>query len=123
LAVETITLYRPVGAKELKLIEALAWRAFPPRLPEQSIFYPVLNEEYATEIARDWNAKESGSGFVTRFRVSADYVRRFDVQTVGGSVHKELWVPAEELAEFNRNIIGVIEVIAEFHAEPRTTAN
>ena len=123
MAVETITLYRPVGPKELKLIEASGWRAFPPRLPEQPIFYPVLNEEYAAQIAHDWNTKESGSGFVTKFRVNAEYVRRFKVQTVGGSMHKELWVPGEELAEFNRNIIGVIEVIAEFHAEPRTTAN
>ena len=120
---ETVTLYRPVGPRELELIEAAGWRAFPPRLPEQPIFYPVLNEEYATQIARDWNTKESGSGFVTKFSVNAEYVRRFQVQTVGGSMHKELWVPAEELQEFNRNIIGTIEVIAEFHGEPRTTAN
>ena len=110
-----ITLYRPVGPKELELIEASGWRAFPPRLPEQPIFYPVLNEEYAVQIARDWNVKESGAGFVTRFSVKADYASRFPVQTVGGSQHKELWVPAEELAEFNRNIVGLIEVIAEFH--------
>jgi hypothetical protein len=113
---ETIALYRPVGAAELKLIEQSGWRAFPPRLPEQPIFYPVLNEEYAAQIARDWNSKHSGGGFVTRFRVNADYVRGFKVETVGGSQHKELWVPAEELSEFNRNIVGPIEVIAEFPA-------
>jgi hypothetical protein len=119
----TITLYRPVGPKELKLIEATGWRAFPPRLPEQPIFYPVLNGEYATQIARDWNTRESGSGFVTRFRVNAEFASRYEVQTVGGSTHKELWVPAEELEEFNRNIIGRIEVIAEFHAKPGATAS
>jgi hypothetical protein len=116
--VEAITLYRPVGLAELKLIEASGWRAFPPRLPEQPIFYPVLNEEYAVQIARDWNTTASGAGFVTKFLVDAEYVRRFAVQTVGGSLHKELWVPAEELAEFNRHIIGAIQVIAEFHAKP-----
>jgi len=121
--VETVTLYRPVGPKELQLIEAAGWRAFPPRLPEQPIFYPVMNQEYATQIARDWNVKDSGAGFVTRFRVNAEYVRRYPVQTVGGAIHKELWVPAEELDEFNRNIIGVIEVIAEFHGEHRPPAN
>ena len=117
---ETITLYRPVGPKELALIQASAWREFPPRLPGQPIFYPVLNEEYATQIAREWNAKRDGDGYVTRFRIRADFVRRYEPHTVGGAVHKELWVPAEELSEFNRHIVGEIEVIAEFHAAPRT---
>jgi hypothetical protein len=113
----TVTLYRPVGPQELKLIEASGWREFPPRLPEQRIFYPVLNEDYATQIARDWNVKESGSGFVTRFQVDAEFVQRYPVQVVGASVHKELWVPAEDLVEFNRRIVGPIEVIAEFRAQ------
>ena len=112
---ETITLYRPVGPKELELIRASAWREFPPRLPGQPIFYPVLDEEYATQIARDWNAKRDGGGYVTRFRVRAEFARRYEPQIVGGDVHRELWVPAEELSEFNRNIVGEIEVIAEFH--------
>ncbi len=111
---DTVTLFRPVGPKELALIEESGWKAFPPRLFHQPIFYPVMNEEYATMIARDWNAKESGSGFVTRFQVKKDYVSKFQVQTVGGSICKELWVPAEELAEFNENIVGEIQVISEF---------
>src|SRR5215213_2908407 len=109
-----ITLYRPVGPKELALIEASGWREFPPRLPEQPIFYPVLNEEYATQIARDWNVRESGSGFVTRFNVEESFLSRYPVQTVGAAVHQELWIPAEELSELNRHIVGLIEVIAEF---------
>ncbi len=111
----TVTLYRPVGPKELALIEESGWREFPPRLPEQPIFYPVLNEEYATQIARDWNVPASGAGFVTRFHVDAGFLSRYPTQTVGGAVHKELWIPAEDLAELNRNIVGLIEVIAEFH--------
>ncbi len=110
-----VALYRPVGPTELALIEASGWREFPPRLPEQPIFYPVLNEEYATQIARGWNVRESGAGFVTRFHVDADYISRYQVRTVGASLHKELWVPAEDLQELNRHIIGLIEVIAEFH--------
>jgi hypothetical protein len=110
----TITLYRPVGPKELALIEQAAFRAFPPRLPEQPIFYPVLNEAYATKIARDWNVKASGSGYVTRFQVKADYLARYNVETVGARAHQEYWIPAEELDEFNRNIVGPIEVIASF---------
>ena len=110
---DTVTLYRPVGPQELALIEAVGWRAFPPRLAEQPIFYPVLNEEYAIQIARDWNARESGAGFVTRFRVAAEFIRRYPVRTAGAAVHQELWIPAEELAEFNQHIVGLIEVIAE----------
>ncbi len=111
---QVVTLYRPVGPKELQLIEASGWRVFPPRLPEQPFFYPVLNEAYAVQIARDWNVKESGTGFVTRFNVEAAFARRYPVQTVGASLHQELWVPAEELSEFNRHIVGPIELVASF---------
>lgn len=72
----TVTLFRPVGPAELALIEAANWRAFPPRLPDQPIFYPVLTEAYARKIARDWNVPASGSGFVTRFSVQACYLSR-----------------------------------------------
>jgi hypothetical protein len=115
----TITLYRPVGDKELALIRDSGFRTFPPRLPHQPIFYPVLNEEYAHQIARDWNTKDPASGFagyVTRFLVDAEYMQQFDVQTVGGNVHQEYWIPAEQLDEINRHIVGLIEVVAEYHA-------
>ena len=112
------TLYRPVGTLELHLIEKSGWREFPPRLPEQPIFYPVLNEEYAEQIARDWNTKYNadGRGYVTRFRVRSQFLSKYITRTVGGREHKELWIPAAELYLLNRNIVGLIEVIAEFHA-------
>jgi hypothetical protein len=110
----TTTLYRPVGPKELKLIEDSGWTAFPPRLPEQPIFYPVTNEPYAIQIARDWNVKESGSGYVTRFEVDTGFLARYPIQTVGGRIYTELWVPAEELDEFNRHIVGKIAVTQSF---------
>ncbi len=113
----TLTLYRPVGPQELALIEASGWRAFPPRLPDQPIFYPVLNEDYATQIARDWNVKWNGAGFVTRFQLREDFAARYPVQTVGGSGHQELWVPAEELEDLNRNLVGPIQVISSFGAD------
>lgn len=111
---ESITLYRPVGPEELALIEASGFRAFPPRLPEQPIFYPVLNEAYAIQIARDWNVKQSGAGYVTRFAVEAAFLARYPIQTVGASLHQELWIPAEELAALNRCLVGLIEVIHSF---------
>jgi hypothetical protein len=113
---DTVTLYRPVGPKELAVIEASGWRKFPPRLPEQPIFYPVTNHVYAAQIARDWNVKESGAGYVMRFAVRSEYIRHFQVQTVGGALHTEYWIPAEQLPEFNANIVGLIEVIEAFLA-------
>lgn len=107
-------LYRPVGEKEKQLIEAGGYRAFPPRLPEQPIFYPVLNEQYASEIAGRWNTKDARSGYkgyVTRFEVEDAYLSGYEVQTVGDVYHQEYWIPAEELEAFNRHIIGQIEII------------
>jgi len=98
----------------LDLIEQSGWKRFPPRLMEQPIFYPVMNEEYAIQIARDWNVPASGSGFVTRFAVLKSYLQKFKVENVGGPIHNELWVPAEELEEFNDNIVGLIEVTQRF---------
>jgi hypothetical protein len=111
---ETTVLFRPVGPKELALIEASGFREFPPRLPDQPIFYPVLNEDYAIQIARDWNVRASGAGFVTRFRVRTDFLAKYAPQVVGGKKHVELWIPAEQLPDFNRNIVGLIEITTRF---------
>lgn len=89
-------------------------RAFPPRLPDQPIFYPVLTEDYAIKIARDWNVPASGAGFVTRFEVKREFIARYDVQEAGGRAHLEYWIPAEDLDDFNAAIVGQIEVISSF---------
>jgi hypothetical protein len=107
------TLWRPVGAYELRLIAHAAFRAFPPRLPEQPIFYPVCNEAYAIEIARAWNLDDPNSGFagfVTRFEVAAAVAERYPRRVVGGRRHEELWVPAEELVAFCDAFAGPIVV-------------
>lgn len=107
-------LYRPVNQVELDLIAVREWWAFPPRLPEQPIFYPVLNEEYAVQISRDWNVPYYGVGYVVRFAVDTEYLAQFAVQNVGDAQHNELWVPAEQLVEFNAHITGPIEVTHTF---------
>jgi hypothetical protein len=113
-SMETIILYRPTGPKELELVKQSGYRRWPPRLPEQPIFYPVTNEQYAIDIASRWNVKDSGVGYVTRFQVLASFMSRYEVQKVGGAHHTEWWIPAEELEQLNDNIIGLIEVIGEF---------
>lgn len=113
----TVTLYRPTGPNELALVEKSGFKRWPPRLPEQPIFYPVTNELYATEIARDWNVSASGSGYVTRFEVEKSFMDRYDIQQVGAAHHTEWWVPAEDLEALNDNIVGAIEVIATFGPE------
>lgn len=62
----------------------------------------------------DWNVKHSGAGFVTRFDVAKEFVDRYEVQQVGGRTIVEYWIPAEDLDEFNANIVGMIEVVAEY---------
>lgn len=111
-----ITLYRPIGPDELKLVEESGFRRWPPRLPGQPIFYPVTNEAYASQIATQWNIKDSGAGYVTKFFVRKSFMDRYEVQTLGGSNHTEWWVPADELEELNDNIVGKIEVIGEYRA-------
>jgi hypothetical protein len=111
---EVIILWRPVGPEELKLVRESGMTAFPPRLPDQPIFYPVLTEDYAVKIARDWNVPRSGRGYVTRFRVLKSYLDRYEVHEAGGRDHREYWIPAEDIALFNAAIVGAIEVVAEF---------
>ncbi|RYY64445.1 MAG: ADP-ribosylation/crystallin J1, partial [Chitinophagaceae bacterium] len=92
---EVVRLYRPVGIKELELIAAAAWKEFPPRLFWQPIFYPVLNQPYAEQIAGEWNTGDESSGyagFVTSFKVNKAYVDNYKVENVGGEIHNELWV-------------------------------
>jgi hypothetical protein len=112
-----ITLYRPVGLKELELIATLHWQAFPPRLDWQPIFYPVLNQSYAEQIAGEWNTKDifSGNcGIVTAFDITEEHFKKYDIQNVGGDTHNELWIPAQELNDFNKNIIGSIRIVKAF---------
>jgi hypothetical protein len=111
-------LYRPVGLNEMRLIYQSGLRAFPARLPEQPIFYPVLNQDYAEKIARDWNTRsETLAGYVTRFAVEDAYAARFERRVVGSREHEELWVPAEALPAFNAQIVGAIEVVGAHFGE------
>lgn len=117
----TTILFRPVGQAELDLIEKSGWHEFPPRLPHQPIFYPVTNQTYAEQIAREWNATEAEAGYVgyvTRFAVLTEFLSAYPTKTVGSREHAEYWIPAEELDAFNANIVGVIEVVAEFRRGP-----
>jgi hypothetical protein len=114
------TLYRPIGQKELHLIEDLDYSGFPPRLSWQPIFYPVMNIDYAREICTMWNIHDENSnfsGFVTAFDVDSAYLSQFEIQNVGGTQHNELWIPSEELANFNTHIIGKIRVIEAYYGE------
>lgn len=71
------TSFHPVSQDELDLVRASGFRQFPPRLPEQPYFYPVLNLKYATQIAHDWNTKDAQSGWVgcvLRFQVDGEFL-------------------------------------------------
>jgi hypothetical protein len=111
---ETVTLWRPTGKTEIDLVAQSGWKKWPPRLPEQPIFYPVLNRAYATRIAREWNVPEKGVGYVTCFEVRKSFLGRYQVQKVGGKDILEYWIPAADLEEMNANIVGGIREIAEY---------
>lgn len=115
-----MVLYRPIGKKEYDLIRQNDFKKFPPRLSWQPIFYPVLNQEYAEKIADEWNTKDENSdyvGIVTRFNINEVYINKFEKHIVGSSMCEELWIPSEELEEFNKNIIGKIEIIKIYYGE------
>ncbi len=108
---ETITLYRPVGPQELELVKPSGYTKWPPRLPGQPIFYPVTNEDYAKEITIKWNVPDCGVGYVARFEVMKEFMYRYPIKTVGAVHHTEWWIPAEDLEQLNKEIVGVIQVI------------
>lgn len=114
---DTVTMFRPVGPEELELLSQLCFRKWPPRLPDQPFFYPVTNADYAAQIARDWNVKASGFGAVTRFEVKRGFAEQYQIHQVGGSLHQEWWIPAEDLDQLNENIVGLIQVLEEFRRE------
>lgn len=114
---KTQTLYRPVGLREMELIAESNYKKFPPRLEWQPVFYPVLNQQYAEQIAKEWNTPDEFSGFcgiVTAFNIDEDYLQKFEIQNVGDNSHNELWVPSEELEVFNQHIKGEIEIVNVF---------
>jgi hypothetical protein len=109
-----VTLFRPVGPEELELVRASDWRAWPPRLPGQPIFYPVLNAHYATKIARDWNVPHSCSGYVTRFKDRKSFLDNYEIHQAGAQTILEYWIPAADIAQLNAAIIGTMEAIATY---------
>src|SRR5687768_345643 len=114
---KVVTLYRPVGQKEHELVKESGYKKFPPRLEWQPIFYPVMNQQYAEQIAKQWNTEDEFSGYVLAFDLPEEYVQKYPVQNVGGEIHNELWVPADELEAFNDNILGLIRVVEAFFGE------
>jgi hypothetical protein len=109
-----VVLYRPVGKAELQLVAESGYRRWPPRLPEQPIFYPVASAEYAAEITVRWNVPQGGAGYVTRFQVRKSFMDRYPTHQVGAQTHLEWWIPAADLDDLNDNIVGPIEVIGEY---------
>ena len=98
-------LYRPVGTKELELIKQSEYTKYPARLPEQSIFYPVLNAKY----------NDDHKGYVTKFEIDDEYFQHFDIHTVGASYQQEIWVLAQAMEKMHQHMIGKIQVICEIY--------
>lgn len=107
-----------MGDNELAFIRQSGFKRFPPRLDWQPIFYPVLSEEYATRIAREWNTKDGGTGYVTTFEVDAEFIAGYEPHEAGGRDLREYWIPAEDLEAFNEAIVGLIDVVGTYRGDP-----
>ena len=110
---ERTILFHALGSDELELIKRSGWTQFPSRSREEPLFYPILTEEYATQVAKEAYVEVDGVGWVIKSAVSTDFVRKYDVQQIGASYQREYWIPAAELADLNRHLVGPIEVLAE----------
>ena len=98
-SMSTVTLWGPVGQAELDLIEQTRWTRFAPRLPDSRSSRPVLNEEYATKVARDGNTKGAAratSATCCASRSKPTMSAGFEPQRVDGAGIDELWVPVAE---------------------------
>jgi hypothetical protein len=113
--VET-TLSRPIGEIAVELTGESGRHAFPPRLPEQPFFRPVLNEVHRNQIARSWSTRRWGIGYVTNFKVDSESLRQFPLQRAGTRIPQQSWIRAEELEEFNRHIVGSIKRLRPFRS-------
>ncbi|HWS36466.1 MAG TPA: ADP-ribosylation/crystallin J1 [Actinoplanes sp.] len=111
--VETTALWRPAGPRELDLIRASGWRRWPPVPLERLYFYPILSESFAVTGAQHWTSSDSGVRYVLRIHVETDFVGRYSTRSFGGSAAPMLWVPAEDMDEFNAHVVGLIEVVHE----------
>ena len=117
-----VALYRPAGPDELAVVQDSGWRPWPPRFPERPIFYPVLNEKYATKIARDWNVPDSGAGYVTRVKTRKTFLDNYEIHQADGRTILEYWLSAEA-TQLNASIIGTIEVITTYTTPAGTSLN
>ncbi len=111
-----MTPWCPTGPQELALVAASRWWPWPPRLPDQLVLCPVLNEDYATRIARDCNVKASGAGHGTRFQAYASFLDHYPVPHVRGKPILKYWIPAADLPARNDAIVGRIDLVASFSA-------
>ena len=110
----TVTLYRPVGDREFGHIRDSGWRLFPPRFDGYPLFCALLDENYATESARDWTTKNGARVHVLRFDVGQEFISGCHIRPAESSNYRQYLIPSTELADLNAHLIGPIEVIASF---------
>jgi hypothetical protein len=113
----TFTLYKPVSQKELDLIKESGWKAFPTVLKEQPFFYPLMKEAYAVQISKECTSPAYSVSYITRFQIDTEFVSRYKIRNIGPNRQQELWIPPDELQEFNGHIVGAIEVVGTVSSE------
>lgn len=111
---KSITLYKSLSPVELAGVINNGWQSFAPLPIEQTIFAPKINLEHAQMLARQLEACLHTVGYVVCFTIEADFLQRFQCQTIAYEEQREYRIPAEELALFNQHLIGRIQPLTAF---------
>jgi len=116
-----IKLYKSLSPQQLVQVENSGWRRFAADGSKQRVFYPKVYLSYAEQIARQWDAVQFERGFVVSFKICAEVLHRYEIQTVAYEEHLEYRVPIAELEFFNQQIMGKIELVSSFCSESAST--
>ena len=112
-------LYRPLCAEEYHEIEAMKFKGFPARNPDQPLFTALLSQEGASQIAKRMKVAKQADPtvYVVSFLVDDAYIRQFPVQHTDDRNRRALWIPAEEMDILNQHLIGGIRVLATYEVD------
>jgi hypothetical protein len=71
-------------------------------------------------LARQIEAAIHTAGYVVIFNIQQQFIEQYELQTIGYQEHYEYRIPVSHLSQFNKALIGQIELISAFSAnDPR----
>ncbi|WP_163832084.1 hypothetical protein [Spartinivicinus ruber] len=114
---KTTALFRPIGPEQFEALKNLGFSQIPSHVFGQKFFYPLLHESFAKQIAQEWYLPKHGQAYVIRLEIASSYLEQFEVKRIGGPEHTEYRIPIEEQTNFSRELVGNIEIVAEYQQD------